>query len=66
MARAKAAAGLAVKIFVEQNEVTPMRIGRVFLYFAMAGSCPIFVRQKGAGEPAGDFLCDFPQVHHFA
>ena len=31
MARAQAAAGFAVKIFVEQNQIAPMRIGRVFL-----------------------------------
>src|ERR1041384_2117690 len=64
MTRAKTAAGLAVKVFVKQNQIAPVRVGRVLLDFAVTGTHPFLVRQEGAGEPARDFLRHFFQVHH--
>ena len=64
MARAEAAAGFAVEVFVKQNQVSPMRVGGVFLDLAMAGPRAVFVRQESAGQPAGDLLRGFLQVHH--
>ena len=66
MARAEPAAGVAVEVFVEQNQIAPMRIGCVFLLPAVAGARPILVRQKNARESARDFLRHLLQVHHVA
>lgn len=64
MAGPKAAAGFAVKIFVEQNQVAPMGVSGVFFDLAVAGPGPILVRQKGARQSAGNLLGHLLQVHH--
>ncbi len=45
-------ASLAVKVFVEENEVFEMRVGRILRGIAMAGTRAGFIRQKDARETA--------------
>src|SRR5437899_5515815 len=55
MAGAAAAAGFAVEIFVEKNEIAPVRIVRVFPNLAMTRARALLVRQKDAPKPACQF-----------
>jgi hypothetical protein len=49
MACATAAASFAVEVFVEEDEVTPVRVVGIFISLAMARPCPILVREKYTG-----------------
>src|SRR5712691_6764504 len=64
MTRTQAATGFAVEVFVEQNQVPPVRITRVFLALAMAGPSSFVIRQKDASEPAREFVGHFLERQH--
>ena len=66
MTRAAAAAGFAVEIFIEKNEITPVRIGRIFRDLAVTRTDAPFVRQKDARETPRKFLRDFFQGQHLS
>ena len=66
MACAKTAAGFAVEVFVEQNEITPVRVGAVFVNFSVTRALASFIRQKDAREPARKLLRDFLECEHFS
>src|SRR5262249_13168875 len=57
MARAAAAAGFAVKVFVEKHQIAPVRVIRVFPNLAMTRTRAFLVREKDPSEPA----CQFPR-----
>jgi hypothetical protein len=56
MACAKTGACLAVKVFVEQNQITPGWVEAVFLNISVTRALAIFIRQEDAREPAGKLL----------
>src|SRR5438128_10050493 len=64
MAGAAAAAGFAVEIFVEKNEIAPVRIVRVFPNLAMTRARAILVRQKDAPQPACQLARYFLKCRH--
>src|SRR5439155_26454118 len=66
MACAAAAAGFAVEVFIEKNEIAPVRIGRVFRNVAMTRARAVFVRQKDARETSRQFLRHFFQGEHLS
>src|SRR6185369_10485360 len=66
MTGAKTGAVVAVKVFVEQQVVAPLRILLEFLLAAKNGASAIFVPQKDAGETAAEFLGDFVEIHFTA
>jgi hypothetical protein len=66
MARPQTAAGFTVEVFVEQNQVAPMRVRRVFLYAAVTRAFAMLVRQKDARQPARKLVGDFLQRHHIS
>ncbi len=57
------APGFSVKIFVEQDQIFPVRIGGVSQVFAVAGSSALAILHKETDEPAGNFVCHLLQVH---
>src|SRR2546425_6809547 len=66
MAGADALAGVAVEVFVKGDGVAPVRIGLEVFKVAEDGTVSVGAAEEDAGEPAGDFCGDFPQVHHLA
>src|SRR5438876_6455646 len=64
MAGAAAAAGFAVEIFVEKNEIAPVRIVRVFPNLAMTRARALLVRQKDAPKPACQFTRYLLECRH--
>src|SRR5262249_42587454 len=64
MARATAAAGFAVKIFVEKHQITPVRVVRVFPNVPMTRADAILVRQKDASQSKRQLTRDFLERHH--
>ena len=55
MAGADAAAVVAVKVFMEQHEIAPMRIAGEPRIVRVARTATVGVRQKQRRQPAGDF-----------
>ena len=66
MARAAAPSGVAVKVLVERNQISP--IGIVVEQFAIAKNRPlaIFVAQENVRQTPRQFLPHFRQVFHLA
>ena len=64
MARAAAAAGFAVKVFVEKHQITPVRVVRVFPNVPMTRAGAILVRQKDASQSTRQLARDFLERHH--
>ena len=64
MARAAAAAGFAVKVFVEKHQITPVRVVRVFPKVPMTRAGAILVRQKDASQSTRQLTRDFLERHH--
>src|SRR5262245_57272195 len=64
MARTDAAARLAVEIFVEENQILPMRIGGVSLVATMARAPAVGAPQEDGREPALDLARHLLQRHH--
>src|SRR5215510_2357400 len=55
---------VAVKVFVKQDEVSPVRIGLKFLDTAIDWSAAIFVLKEDPRQPPRNLRRDFPQGHH--
>ena len=66
MAGATTSSGFSMKIFVEKDQVLPIRIRGVKRVLAMARPFPILVRQEQADEPPNNFVSDFLEVHEIA
>src|SRR5512134_1250279 len=64
MACADAAARLPVEMFVEKDEVAPMRIGGVPRVTAVAGAAGLAVGEKEGRQAPGNLARHFFQVHH--
>src|SRR5882757_8585548 len=54
VARADAAAGLAVEVLVEQHQPAPVRILGEASFAGVAGTVPALARQKDAGQASRD------------
>src|SRR5262245_30459653 len=63
MARAAAAAGVAVEILVEQRQVAPMGIVGISRFIAVAWAAAIFIGQEEIHEPSRDFQSHVFQIH---
>src|SRR5580704_262300 len=57
------ATAFSVEIFVEQDQVLPMRIGGVSQVITVARPSPFMVFDKQTDEPAGNFVCHLLKVH---
>jgi hypothetical protein len=64
MARAESLAGFAVKIFVKQHKVAPVRVVGEARVAAVARAAPAGVGEKDAGETRAKFKGDLTKVHH--
>src|SRR5947199_104555 len=64
VAGADANTGVAVKIFIEKNEILPMGIALKFLRIPMNGPPTVAVRQEKPRQASGDFFADFVKRHH--
>ncbi len=64
MARAESLAGFAVKIFVKEHKVAPVRVVGEARVAAMARAAPAGVGEKDAGEARAKFKGDLTEVHH--
>ena len=64
MARAESLAGFAVKIFVKEHKVAPVRIVDETRVAAVARAAPAGVGEKDAGEARTKFEGDLTEVHH--
>jgi hypothetical protein len=61
MAGAKPRAVIAVKVFVELNELTPMGVMLELVKIAIHGTLSGIVTKKDVIEAAGNFRSDLPQ-----
>ena len=61
MTGADAGAVVAVEVFVEEDEVFPVRVVAIDSGAAVYGAASTLVGHKDAGEPPGDLFGDFPQ-----
>lgn len=61
-----AASGFTVKVFVEQQEVFPMRIGGVLGVRAVAGALALEICEEKGGVAAGEFSGDLIEGHEIA
>ncbi len=66
MRGAEAQAGVSVKVLVEQNEVSPVRVDRVPGVLPIAGPAAMLIRQKQPGEPSAELISDLLEVHPVA
>src|SRR5215469_886368 len=66
MARAAAAAGFAVKVFVEKHQITPVRVVCVFPNLAMTRTRAFLVRQKDPSQTASQFPRHFLKRRHLS
>jgi len=64
MARAESPAGVAVKIFVKEHKVAPVRVVGEARVAAVARAAPAGVGEKDAGKARAKFKGDLTQVHH--
>ena len=64
MARAQSLAGFAVKIFVKEHKVAPVRIIDEARVATVARAAPAGVGEKDAGEARAKFKGDLTEVHH--
>src|SRR6266404_9445180 len=64
MARAATTAGLAMEVFVEQNEIPPIWIGRVLVDLAVTWALAVLVRQEDPREPTGKLVRNLLERHH--
>ena len=55
-----------MEVFVEQNQITPVRVGAVFFSFSVTRALAIFNRQEDAREPARKLLRNFVEREHFS
>src|SRR2546426_756186 len=64
MARAEPLAAFAVKIFVKEHKVAPVRVVGEARVAAVARATPAGVGEKDAGESRAKFKGDLTEVHH--
>jgi len=64
MACAESLAGFAVKIFVKEHKVAPVRIVGETRVAAVARAAPAGVGEKDAGEARAKFKGNLTEVHH--
>src|SRR5262249_10581925 len=64
VAGTKAGTILTVKVLIEQDQISPVRISLEFLGASVDRAPSIFVTREGADQAPGDFLSDPVQVHH--
>ena len=64
MARAESLAGFAVKIFVKEHKVAPVRVVGEARVAAVAWATPAGVGEKDAGEARAKFEGDLTEIHH--
>ena len=64
MAGAESLAGFAVKIFVKEQKVAPVRVVDEARVVAVARTAPAGVGEKDAGEARAKFKGDLTEVHH--
>ncbi len=64
MARAKSLAGFAVKIFVKEHKVAPVRVVDEAGVAAVTRPTPAGVGEEDAGEARAKFKGDLTEVHH--
>ena len=64
MARAESLAGFAVKIFVKEHKVAPIRVVSEARVAAVARAAPAGVAEKDAGETRAKFKGNLTEVHH--
>src|SRR5437762_13515373 len=62
MAGAETGAVVAMKIFVEKDEVAPVRIALEELQSSCHRAPPVLSAQENMGEPPGDFRGDLPEI----
>src|SRR5262245_43915652 len=62
MTGADAGAVVAVKVFVERNQIAPMRVALKFLRAAEDRPPALFVPQENSRQALGDFAGDLPQI----
>src|SRR3989442_9790753 len=62
MAGADPGAIIAVKIFVEKNEIAPMRIALKKLGVARYGPAAVRIAEKNVNEPPGNFGGYLPEI----
>jgi len=63
MAGAYAAAGIAMKVLVEWQEIAPVRIRLLHVILSQHGPMAIFVALKDADQSAGNLIGHFAEVH---
>src|SRR5262249_41462797 len=63
VARAQAGAIITMKIFVEQQVITPVRVGLKFLRAAVDRPSSLFVLQENVCQSIADLPADFKEVH---
>jgi len=66
MTGAKATAGFAMEILVEQNQITPVRIGLEFLQALVDGSLSSLILQKDTGKATRQLAGYFPKGKHLS
>ena len=66
VAGADAGTRIAVEVFVEWDQVVPVRIGLKCFDIAEHGTTGFVVVEKESREPHRDFLGDLPERHHAA
>ena len=66
MGRTQATAGFGVEIFVEKQQVAPVRITAEARLTAVAGAMALLVREEKANEPAFYLLRHFREAHAHA
>ena len=64
MTRAQSLAGFAVKIFVKEHQVAPVRVVSEARVAAVARAASAGVGEKDAGEARAKFKGDLMKVHH--
>ena len=64
MARTESLAGFAVKIFMKEHKVAPVRVVDEARVAAVARTTPADVGEKDAGEARAKFEGDLTEVHH--
>ena len=64
MARAESLAGFAVKIFVKEHKVAPVRVVDEARVAAVAKAAPAGVGKKDASKARAKFKSDLTKAHH--
>src|SRR6185369_16414723 len=63
MARSDTGAVVSMKVFMEQDQVSPMRICLELALIAVNGPAPVDILQKDVRQATRQFVGDFPQIH---